>query len=170
MLSTNQIETTMVFWILLFLSFVLSVVSFYCYWQIHFQRLDYSLDTSFFGFWNTNTAPQERRRCNENSRLHTLDGFVTSVLWGTKRKLGLVLFFIYTIRNIIKHVAKMRKGFSLMNQPPPPAIRSSTTRQQLQFHLGIGLGVPLATLLMELDESSWYLLAASVVFLTVSNW
>ena len=56
-----------------------------------------------------------------------------------------------------------------MNQPPPPAIRSSTTRQQLQFHLGIGLGVPLATLLMELDESSWYLLAASVVFLTVST-
>ena len=49
-------------------------VSLFFYWKIHWRRLDYSLDTSFFGFFNTATMK------NESSRVHASLGLAVSLV------------------------------------------------------------------------------------------
>jgi hypothetical protein len=75
---------------------------------------------------------------NESSRLHVVMGIVTGILlakevttWAISHSL------VYTVRNVIKHVHKMRMGFAFLRSPPPLAMQSSTNRQQI--HLGVGI-------------------------------
>ena len=135
--------------------------SFFFYWQIHWKQLDYSLDTSFFGFFNTATVR------NEGSRAHALFGLVAGSLFQVTtplRYVGLSLFFLYTIRNL-KHLKKMHKGFQRLGIPAPSAIRSSMTRQQMQFHIGVGLGGLVVCLIPEAHAAheQWSLLGLGLI-------
>ena len=109
----------------------------FTWYRIHFCRLDYSTDTSMCGL--------------TSSRAHMALGFVigawtpsTYVLassmggW-TLLALGWMLFLWYTVRNL-KHLRKLRSGFEVAQKAPPSAWYSSMTRQQMQLHVGIGLG------------------------------
>ena len=148
----------------------LFAASLFFYWQIHWTRLDYSLDTSLLGFFNTATVR------NESSRLHVLVGFVAGAAWQRNtpwRYIGLFLFFLYTIRNL-KHLQKLHEGFRRLGIPAPPAIRSSMTRQQMQFHVGIGLGGLIISLTSEAlsvphISSQWSLMALSLTTFIVGS-
>ena len=120
------------------------------YWKIHWRRLDYSLDTSFLGLFNTTAVS------NESSRIHVAIGVVAGAVWQIKRPwryIGLFLFVLYTARNL-KHLRKMYDGFQKMGVPAPAVIRSSMTRQQMQFHAGIGFGSLIVCLTPVADSAS----------------
>lgn len=146
----------------------LFAASLFFYWQIHWKQLDYSLDTSFLGFFNTAKVR------NESSRPHVLIGFVVGAVWqinNTKwRYIGLFLFFLYTIRNL-KHLQKLHAGFQRLGIPAPPAIRSSMTRQQMQFHMGIGLGGLIISLTHPeaIITAQWPLMAIDLITLIVGS-
>lgn len=136
-------------------------VSLFFYWKIHWRRLDYSLDTSFFGFFNTATMK------NESSRVHASLGLVAGAVWQVTTPwcyFGLFLFFLYTIRNL-KHLKKMHKGFRRLGIPAPAAIRSSMTRQQMQFQTGVGLGSLVMCLIPEANvvREQWSLLGLGLI-------
>ena len=109
----------------------------FVWYQIHHRRLDYSTDPSMCGL--------------TSSRVHVAVGVVVGSLtpstyvlaeatvgW-TLLALGWALFVSYTVRNL-KHRAKLRAGFEAAQKPPPSTWYSSMTRQQMQLHVGIGIG------------------------------
>eukprot|EP00931_Biecheleriopsis_adriatica_P091563 TRINITY_DN65447_c0_g1_i1.p1 TRINITY_DN65447_c0_g1~~TRINITY_DN65447_c0_g1_i1.p1 ORF type:complete len:193 (-),score=17.14 TRINITY_DN65447_c0_g1_i1:21-599(-) len=113
---------------------------FYVYWGIHFRRLDYSRDVSFFGFGVT---------VNERSRIHLAIGILAGMLWSVHGNTpcllsGSALILLYTARNF-KHLRILNSGFAVLGKPSPGIWRSSMMRQQMQMHMGLGVGGLLAS-------------------------
>ena len=102
----------------------------YVYRGIVRDNLDFSLDPP-------------RLYALSTSRLHTALGVaVGSIMlrvgvWPTR--VALALFVAYTLRNF-KHLRSLRVRFAAQHRARPSVWRSSMVRQQMQLHIGIGLG------------------------------
>ena len=122
---------------LLALNVALAAWCFFAYWQIHHRRLDYSWDRSFLGF---PAAPSGV--ANEASRVHVALGAVAGALRlasGHAAHAAHALVAFYTLRNF-KHARSLNRRCDKRGVARPGLLRSSMARQQLQLHMGLGLG------------------------------
>ena len=116
----------------------LSAWCLFAYWQIHHRRLDYSWDRSFLGFPSARGAV-----VNEASRAHVAIGAVVGALrlagGARAAHAAHALAALYTLRNF-KHARSLNRRCDRRGVARPGLLRSSMARQQLQLHLGVGVG------------------------------
>jgi len=97
--------------------------------RVHYGRLDYCTDASLCGLWTTKL----------HVALGVLSGALTASDMSRLPALGWGLFALYTVRNL-KHWQNMNRVFASVQRASPGVSGSSMTRQQVQLHLGLGLG------------------------------
>ena len=125
------------------------------FWRIHYRRLDYSLDPSLLGL------------CT--SRAHIGICVLVGAVWLPvdfsiiRQVAGSGLVIWYTVRNF-KHLRSLNKRFEARGVPSPGFWRSSMVRQQMQVHVGVGIGgVAVCALGAEPAPTNWPLWVLSAL-------
>ena len=113
-----------------FLCVLLILCSAWVWCRVHYGRLDYSTDPSLCGLWTT--------------KVHVALGVLVGALTvgdtsSGPTTLGWGVFALYTVRNL-KHLRNLNRVFASVQRASPGVLGSSMTRQQVQLHLGLGLG------------------------------